>query len=441
MQLSKYVKIFPNFSKEKPDYLLLYSTKKTSCVLISKSVFNSIKQGTLSPKNMESLSKLGFLVSDLNEERSQILGRFDEINKRDRRFNAIVIMNLHCNLACKYCFERGVKGKFYMSSETAESLIDYIEKNIFHNKQEVNICFYGGEPLLSFGLIKYISERLKVSAEKKGLNYTFCLVTNGTLLTRKRTEELVQLGLKKAKITIDGPRDNHNNFRPFKSGSESFKIIIKNIKDIYDLINIQLGGNFNFFNYKDFPALLDFLYKEDLTPDKLSMIKFDPIIKTETEFGLPDFNGGCKSTNEAWLLEASLFLREEILKRGFNTPKLAPASCMVELKNDIVVYFNGTFYKCPGFIGRKDFEIGSLWSGIKDYKESHALEFWKKSECFDCEYLPLCFGGCRYMKLLRDGKIDDIDCRKPYLDAILETFIKQEIKYIVKSFDNVGSLV
>ena len=36
------------------------------------------------------------------------------------------------------------------------------------------------------------------------------------------------------------------------------------------------------------------------------------------------------------------------------------------------------------------------------------------------------------MKLLQKGKIDDVDCRKPYLDATLETFIKQEIKYGLK---------
>ncbi len=266
-------------------------------------------------------------------------------------------------------------------------------------------------------------------------------MTNGTLLTRKKTEELVQIGLRNAKITIDGPCENHNYFRPFKSGLGTFNVIIKNIKEVYDLINIQLGGNFTFSNYKKFPGLLDYLYQEGLTSEKLSVIKFDPIVETEREFGLPDFNSGCKSINESWLFEATIFLREEILKRGFNTTKLLPASCMVELKNDIVIFFNGDIYKCPGFIGRKDLEIGNIWTGIKDYRESNGLDLWKKQECFDCAYLPLCFGGCRYIKLLRDRKINDIDCRKPYLDATLETFIRQEIKYNTKSFDNLSSLI
>ncbi len=102
---------------------------------------------------------------------------------------------------------------------------------------------------------------------------------------------------------------------------------------------------------------------------------------------------------------------------------------MIELKDNIVVNYDGTFYKCPGFIGHPELSVGNLKSGLEDYSVSHNLEIWKKEECLDCEYLPICFGGCRYMKLMRDGKIDGVDCRKAYLDAVLEDCIKQEIKY------------
>jgi uncharacterized protein len=235
------------------------------------------------------------------------------------------------------------------------------------------------------------------------------------------------------KITLDGPKENHDRYRPYKLGVGSFDRIIQNIKETSEIIKIGIGGNFNRENYKSFPILLDYLITEKLTPDKISNVKFDPIMKTGSEFALPDFREGCESINEPWLFEASLFLREEILKRGFNTPKTRPSPCMIEIQDDIVVNFDGTIYKCPGLIGWKDFEVGDLKTGIKEYKKSYNLDVWKKEECLDCEYLPLCFGGCRYMKLLRDGKIDDVDCRKPYLDATLEAFIKQDIKYRLKA--------
>ncbi len=434
MQLSKYVKIFP--FREKPDHLLLYSTKKASTILIGESILKSIEEGNLSAHNMEILSRLGFLVPDVIEEKENMLSHFNEVNKRIKRFNAMVVMNLDCNLACKYCYESGMKGRHYMTSKTADLLIDYTERNHLSEGKAVHFDFYGGEPLLSFEQIKYISDKLKTSAEEKGLRYSFNLVTNGTLLTKDNLEELASLGLKDAKITIDGPREIHNRFRPFKSGSGTFDIIIENIKDACEFIKIQLGGNFTRKNYGGFPRLLDYLLEEGITPEKLSFVKFDPVTKIGGEFGLPDFREGCDSINKPWLYEAGIFLREEILKRGFYTSKIMPASCMIELNDDIVVNPDGTIYKCPGFIGRKDLEVGDLMTGIKDYRQSHNLDFWKKQECLDCEYLPICFGGCRYMKLMRDGRIDDVDCRKPYLDATLEVFIRQEIKYKLKTDNN-----
>ena len=430
MHLSKYMKIFPY--QDKPGYLLLYSTKKASITLVDESILKSIKEGTLSNSEEETLFNLGFLVPDLNKEQVEMLKHFDVTNKKIKKFSALMVMNLDCNLACKYCFESGIKGKHYMSPETAAMVFNYIESNHLSKGKDVSLDFYGGEPLLSFEQIKYLAIKLMASAKKKGRGCSFSLVTNGTMLTGKRAEELASLGLKEAKITIDGPRGNHNRFRPFKSGLGSFDHIIKNIREACDFITIQIGGNFTCENYRVFPQLLDYLLKTGITPDKISMIKFDPATKTGGQCGLPDFNEGCNSINDPWLFEASLFLREEILKRGFTTPKIKEASCMIEFKADMVINWDGSLYKCPGFIGNKNFEVGDLREGIKDYRISHKLDFWKNQGCLDCEYLPLCFGGCRYMKLLQEGKIDDVDCRKPYLDATLETFIKQEIKYGLK---------
>jgi uncharacterized protein len=430
MQLSHYTKIYPY--KEKPGYLLLYSTKRAAIILLKETIYKSIGEGTLSLSDQEKLSNLGFIVNDINEEKEAMLHLLNEINSKNTHLNVIVVMNLDCNLSCLYCYEGTMKGKFYMSQETADLLVDFIKNSFTHDKKSFNLDFYGGEPLLSIELIKYISKRLQDFAKDRNVDYTFTLVTNGTLFTRKTAGELASLGLKGVKITLDGPNENHDRYRPFKSGKSSFDKIIKNIKEACEIIKIGIGGNFNKENYKGFPILLDYLLSERLTPDKISNVKFDPIIKAEGDFSPADFRDGCESINEPWLVEAGVVLREEILKRGFHTPKITPSPCMVGIRDDFVVNFGGSIYKCPGLIGRKGFEIGDLRTGIKDYRESHNLDLWKRQECLDCEYLPLCFGGCRYMKLLRDGNIDGVDCKKPYFDATLEAFIKQDIKYRLK---------
>lgn len=117
------------------------------------------------------------------------------------------------------------------------------------------------------------------------------------------------------------------------------------------------------------------------------------------------------------------------MKRGFYTPKMGPSPCMIESDNDIIVNYDGVIFKCPAFLGWKEMAVGDLETGIGEFVVSHNLESWKKEECLDCEYLPLCFGGSRYLKLLREGRIDDVDCRKGYLDATLEAYVRQDLKY------------
>jgi uncharacterized protein len=175
--------------------------------------------------------------------------------------------------------------------------------------------------------------------------------------------------------------------------------------------------------------LLDYLEEAGLTPDKISGVKFDPVMnRPKGDISPIDYRDGCMSINEPWLLEAERLLRKEILKRGFNTPKLMPMSCMIEITDGYVVNFDGEIYKCPAFIGKKDFAVGNLQTGVIDYSSIYKLGIWKNDDCAECEYLPLCFGGCRYMTFVRDGNIDKLDCQKDYLDGSLETLIKQEIK-------------
>jgi len=433
MKLSHFLKIYPY--EGTPGYLLLFSTKKSSVIVIKEETFQAIEQGTLSPEDEALLTKHGVIVPDQGEEKRYTSGLLDKINARNPVLNSMVVLNLDCNFACLYCYEGDMKGNLYMSNETAASLIDLIKKNFIGEKKKLLIDFYGGEPLLSLGLIKSISRELKAFAQEKGGSFNFTLVSNGALFKRQVAEELVPLGLERVKITLDGPAEVHNHYRPFKSGAGSFDTLIRNIKETCDLVKISIGGNFESHNYEKFVALLDFLIKEGLTPDKIDAVKFDPVSKRpEGDLSPADYKGGCMSMDEPWLIKASEFLREEILKRGYKTPKISPFFCMVDNESSFVVNFDGIIYKCPAFIGKKGFAVGDVRNGIDDYTRSYKLGLWKNhEECAECVYLPLCFGGCRYMTFIQKGTIETLDCRKDYLDATLETFIKQEVNYRAKA--------
>jgi uncharacterized protein len=425
---SNYLKIYPY--NETQDQLILFSTMQSSKILVKKETWEAMERQLLSPENEIVLQKLGMIVEDRDEEKRAVSCHFEELNKTNTGLDIIVVLNMDCNFACKYCYEGDMKGRIYMSEGTAARLIDFIRKRFTEDKRVLHLDFFGGEPLLSLGLIKEISGQLKEFVEERNASYTFGLVTNGSLFKKSVAESLVPLGLKNVKITLDGPAHIHNKNRPFKSGTESFETLIKNVIETCDLARIAIGGNFESNNYREFPLLLDYLIDEGLTPDKITRIKFDPVMKKSGRVLSPmDLNEGCMSINEPWIMEASIFLREEILKRGYRTPGIRPMFCMVDSDNSYVVNYDGMLYKCPGLIGMKGFEAGDLEKGPADYSSSYKSDIWKNSKCIECEYLPLCFGGCRFVKFVRDGRMDSLDCQKEYFDACLETLVKQDIKY------------
>ena len=428
MQPSFYLKKYP--FEEKPDYLLLYSIKRSSKALLKKETYDSILNGTLSPENEKMLSNLGMIVPDREEEKREVLGLLDKFNSKNTWLNISVILNLDCNFDCVYCYEGEMKGKLYMDDKTAGLLVEFVKREFVKGKRSVNIDFYGGEPLLSTGLIKYISAGIRSFVGPRGGRYTFTLVTNGSLLKRGIAKGLVALGLTGVKITVDGPPEVHNVSRPFRSGAGTFDTIIKNIKETADLLKIRIGGNFQKGNFNEFPLLIDYLENEGLTPDKIYQLKFDAVMnRPKGEAAPADYVDGFMSVNEPWLISAGTFLREKVMERGYSVPKITPSPCQVEIKDAYVVNYDGLLYKCPVFIGKKDYEIGTLRAGVRDYSETYKLGNWKNKECAECEYLPICFGGCRYMTYVRDGDIETTDCKKAYLDAVLETLIKQDIKY------------
>lgn len=427
MSLSCYLKIYPD--RETPGFFLLYSTKKNSLVRVSAALLAGAQAGTLGEKELSTLKRLEVVVDDAAAERATMAGLVASTNATSSRFKATVVLTLDCNLACVYCYEEGFRGDFYLSPETAGLLVDYVVREQVGRGREVELRFYGGEPLLNIPMLKSIAEPVKAAADARGTKFSFGLVTNGTLLTRSVAESLAPLGLTAAQVTLDGPEEIHDTQRPFASGSGSFQTILDNIVEVQDIVRLKLGGNFTRANYRQFPRMLDALLEAGIDPALLDPIMFAFVVPKSGEPLPKDLGSCCVSASEPWLAEATLFLREETLKRGFSSNKPVMGVCMVELDNELVVNWDGSLYKCASFMGWPELSIGSLKEGIKDYRASHNLTLWHTDRCLDCAYLPLCFGGCRLFPLLRNGVIDEVDCRAGFFDTALEQMILQDRRY------------
>lgn len=163
-----------------------------------------------------------------------------------------------------------------------------------------------------------------------------------------------------------------------------------------------------------------------ITPEKLAQVQFTPVTP---KAGCSEYVSGCASSDEPWLIEALLFLRGEIVCRGFATAKPSVSACIVELEHNLLVGCDGSHYKCPALMGWQGLSIGSLEQGVADYGAAHCIGNWQTEGCLDCAYLPLCFGGCRFLTLLQGRSLSEVDCRRNFLDAALERLLRQNLDY------------
>ncbi|MCW5205078.1 SPASM domain-containing protein, partial [Desulfobulbus sp. N2] len=118
--------------------------------------------------------------------------------------------------------------------------------------------------------------------------------------------------------------------------------------------------------------------------------------------------------------------------KGLSHRRTRSRTCAVEMDDAFTVHYDGSLYKCVCWVGHEQYKIGDIWQGVTEkFQESHHLFHWQREErCQKCKYLPLCFGGCRYMAYQRDGHMGQVDCREPFLDATLETMLLQDLQYL-----------
>ena len=101
----------------------------------------------------------GFINYDLDtvSESTELIG--------DVRFLTLLVIQ-DCNLRCSYCYgdEGNYSNNGVMTLEIAKKSIDFLVNKAKSNR--LSICFFGGEPLLKFDLIKDIVQYCKEISTK-----------------------------------------------------------------------------------------------------------------------------------------------------------------------------------------------------------------------------------------------------------------------------------
>ena len=120
----------------------------------------------------------------------------------DRRLGNLcaiaAVLTASCNLACTYCYQNAKRPR-RMNWDTLKAAIDLL---LGSDRGEVVLTFYGGEPLLEFGLVRRAIEYVE-SSRPAGLLVRYWLLTNGTLLTADRAAFLAGHRVR-TQISLDG---------------------------------------------------------------------------------------------------------------------------------------------------------------------------------------------------------------------------------------------
>jgi uncharacterized protein len=395
------------------------------------------------------LERMGILVAVEVDERKEIEGWYQQVKNHHRTFKAMVMTTYDCNFACSYCVEEGVKRPVKLRDGLPERIVRWIIDRVEEQESErLYLNFYGGEPLLNVAGLERVAGPLWAYARERGIEFEGSITTNGALLNRERAERLARAGVQWAKVTLDGDQEAHDAKRPFKGGHGSFDLIMRNLEEVWDLIEIRLAGNMDCQNIHAVPRLLDYLQERGLG-NKISGLHFNGISGQAHEgfahrvIGQPSsllqiepvspgqdaVPGPSPMAMAGQLLQAN----QEVARRGLPARKATGASlCLLNQgDNAVVIDPLGQIYKCPALVGHESFVIGNVGQAALQYDHMRLYEEELES-CMDCRWFATCGGGCRFMSFLESGDIRHKNCQKEYLDQHGEEMIKMDYEILLQ---------
>ena len=329
-----------------------------------------------------------------------------------------------CDLRCAYCF--AAQGSFHqerklMDVKTAKAAVDFLIQNS-GKRRNLEIDFFGGEPLLNFDVVKETVHYAKERANKTGKEFKFTLTTNGLKLD-ETVGEFLNEHMDNVVLSLDGRKAVHDTMRPRASGEESYDIISENIlrflkkrgqKEYY------VRGTYTALN-KDFSQ--DVLHLSDLG---IKHISIEPVSSEE------GFAYGLGQEDIALLDREYDIIAQEYIKRKGTEKEFSFFHFYVDLEASPCVYkkisgcgagtdymvvsVDGKLYPCHQFDSVEEMYLGDVWQGIcrpqigQGFFDTNILT---KETCKTCWAKYHCGGGCyaASYKIHHDiHQVDEVAC-------------------------------
>ena len=410
-------------------YYLMWDVESASLSVIDYAAFLYAKKryATLDDKEEEAF----FAIPE--EEKQELLDEFDELEK-DGALNAEPILTefsksadevkalcLHichdCNLSCEYCFAGGGTyhtARDYMSAEVGKKAIDFLIANS-GKRRNLEVDFFGGEPLMNMGPVKEIVSYAREQGEKHGKVFAFTMTTNCLLLNDENIDYLNK-EMENVVLSVDGRKEIHNAVRHTRNGNDAYDVILQNALKMRKARGDKKYYVRGTFTAKNLDFAEDILALNDAGFDQISV---EPVVLPESHpLALK------KEHLDRILAEYDRFTEEYITRRSdgrwFNffhfmidlehgaCPNKRLTGCGAGTEY-LAVTPTGDIYPCHQFAGLPDFWIGNVFTGIEhqEIREKFAKNcVLNKEHCQKCFAKYYCGGGCAANAYNFAGKID-----------------------------------
>ena len=331
------------------------------------------------------------------------------VPKLEKRAPVVKALCLHiahdCNLKCKYCFAE--EGEYHgkrslMSYEVGKKAIDFvIEKS--GNRKNLEIDFFGGEPLMNFEVVKQIVAYARSIEEEKGKKFRFTITTNGILLDDE-IQEYVNANMHNVVLSIDGRKEINDIMRITANQKGSYDLIVPKFKKLAESRNqtdYYVRGTFT-RNNLDFSK--DVLHLADLGFKQISV---EPVVADEKE------SYSIREEDLPQIYEEYEKLAIEMLERKKKGESFNFFHFMIDLTGGPCIYKRlvgcgsgteylavtpeGDLYPCHQFVGMEEFKLGDVDNGItaeNTVKSFENCNVYTKPDCKKCWAKFYCSGGC-----------------------------------------------
>lgn len=160
-------------------------------------------------------------------------------SSRERPMALSLHVSNACNLRCVYCYaDGGSYGRQPRAKMDKELAVRSLE-TMYRNFADIDsITFFGGEPALAMDVIELVCRHVKeLHARGKAARIPeYSIVTNGTLINDEAIRIIREHKIQ-VTISVDGPLPIHDQLRPKKDGTGTYRIV----KQGFDRIVAEIG--------------------------------------------------------------------------------------------------------------------------------------------------------------------------------------------------------